>query len=84
MSESCYEIPYISFIGMYTLGIISGLTANWLFDKYKSKRGKNKEYFTVTIQGNNMQFEGRNEIALSSEELNNIIYQLIKDPKKQP
>jgi hypothetical protein len=63
MIENWYKIPYFSLLGMYALGIISEITANWLFGKYKHKRGNSKEYFTVTIQNNNMQFEGRNKIS---------------------
>lgn len=50
-------------------GIPTGLVANWLFQKYLSWRKSKAEYFTTTLSGDVMEFEGRVKTTASMKDV---------------
>jgi len=65
-------IVFLGWVG----GILTSLFANWLFHKYLMWKKSKGEYFTTTVSGNIIEFEGR--VSWESE-MKVIIENIVED-----
>ena len=75
MNASWYELPYVAWPVGWIFGVLSSLTAKYLIGLWHKKRYKGKDYFTFTIQENEMQFEGKQKTRLLPSQ----ILKMVKD-----
>ena len=50
-------------------GIPTGVLANWLFLRLQRWRKSQGEYFTTTVSGDIMEFEGRVKVQVSAKQI---------------
>lgn len=77
-------LPWVAWPAGFIIGFLSGIVANWTWEKLRRRLHGSKDYIDLSYSGDVMHFEGQQKVTVSAQELLAQIFQVEPQKREKP